>query len=95
MPPSLIPDHAAGWLLGVGGGALTYYRLYVLSAPDGRFIGFEEIEAQDDVAALRGAEKFVGERPLELWCGSRKVSSMPARSKPIQPSPRAGTRAAP
>ena len=28
--------------------------------------------------ALRRAEQFVGERPLELWCGSRKVRSIPA-----------------
>jgi hypothetical protein len=61
------------------GTALNYYRLYVLSAPEGRFIGFEEIEADDDVAAVRRAEQFVGERPLELWCGPRKVRSFPAR----------------
>jgi hypothetical protein len=58
---------------------LHYYRLYVLSAPEGRFIGFEEIEADDDVAAVRRAEQFAGERPLELWCGPRKVRSIPAR----------------
>lgn len=56
-----------------GGMIVNYYRLYVLSAPEGRFVGFEEIEAEDDIAAVRHAEAFVGERPLELWCGSRKV----------------------
>lgn len=57
---------------------MNYYRLYMLSAPDGRFVGFEEIEADDDVAAVRMAEEFAGERPLELWCGARKVRSIPA-----------------
>jgi hypothetical protein len=49
-----------------------------LGEPNGRFVGFEEIQADDDAEALRRAEAFVGERPLELWCGSRKVSSIPA-----------------
>ena len=57
---------------------MNYYRLYVLSAPDGRFVGFEEIEAPDDVEAVRRADRFVGERPLELWCGARKVRSFAA-----------------
>lgn len=58
---------------------MQYYRLYVLSAPDGRFVGFEEIEAADDVDAVRRAEDYAGERPLELWCGSRKIRSIPAK----------------
>ena len=57
---------------------MNYYRLYMLSAPDGRFVGFEEIEADDDAEAQRRAQNFAGERPLELWCGSRKVVSIPA-----------------
>lgn len=61
---------------------MKYYRLYVLGAPEGRFIGFEEIEAEDDVAALRKAEKFVGTKSLELWCGARKVRSIPAQAAP-------------
>ena len=59
---------------------MNYYRLYMLSAPEGRFVGFEEIEAADDVAAKRRAEEFAGERALELWCGPRKVVSIPAVS---------------
>lgn len=58
---------------------MNYYRLYVLSSPEGRFVGFEEIEAEDDVAAVRRAEQFIGERPLELWCGSRKIRSFAAK----------------
>lgn len=59
---------------------MAYYRLYLLSAPDGRFVGFEEIEAIDDVEAVRRAETFRGEHPLELWCGTRKVRTIPANS---------------
>lgn len=62
------------------GEALNYYRLYMLSAPEGRFVGFEEIEASDDVEARRRAEGFAGERPLELWCGSRRVVTIPANT---------------
>jgi hypothetical protein len=57
---------------------VNYYRLYMLSAPEGRFVGFEEIEAVDDVEAKRRADEFAGERPLELWCGPRKVASIAA-----------------
>ena len=60
---------------------MAYYRLYLLSAPEGRFVGFEEIEAADDVEAVHRAQEFVGERPLELWCGTRKVHFIPAATE--------------
>ena len=61
------------------GEELAYYRLYLMSSPDGRFIGFEEIEAEDDVEAVRLAERHLGPQPLELWCGKRKVRAFAAR----------------
>lgn len=54
---------------------MAYYRLYILNGSEGRFVGFEEIEAADDVEAARAAEAYVGPRPLELWCGKRKVKN--------------------
>ena len=63
------------------GGFVAYYRLYVLSAPEGRFVGFEEIDAADDSEAVRRAEDFIGGRPLELWCGTRKVRTFAAASE--------------
>lgn len=57
---------------------MAYYRLYRLSEPAGHFVGFEEIEAEDDVAAARLAEGRSGAQPLELWCGQRKVRTFPA-----------------
>lgn len=57
---------------------MAYYRLYLLNDPDGRFIGFEEIDAADDVEAVRLAERHLGPQPLELWCGKRKVRAFPA-----------------
>ena len=57
---------------------LAYYRLYILSGSEGRFVGFEEIEAADDVEAARQAEAYAGAQPLELWCGKRKVKSFAA-----------------
>lgn len=57
---------------------MGYYRLYLMARADGRFVGFEEIEAEDDQAAVRAAERFLGNQPLELWCGPRKVEGFPA-----------------
>jgi hypothetical protein len=71
---------------------VAYYRLYVLSGPQGRFIGFEEIEAGDDVEAVREAEAFLGPHPLELWCGKRKVRAFPVTERHDQ-TPNAGVRA--
>lgn len=66
----------------VQGAGLAYYRLYILSRPEGRFVGFEEIEAEDDVDAARQAEAHVGAQPLELWCGKRKVKSFASVADP-------------
>ena len=57
---------------------MGYYRLYLLSGAEGRFVGIKEIEASDDVEAVRLAQGHVGPQPLELWCGKRKVRSFPA-----------------
>ncbi len=57
---------------------MVYYRLYLLNGPDGRFVGFHEIEAPDDVEAVRVAHERAGSNPLELWCGERRVTSIPA-----------------
>ncbi|MGZ8999384.1 MAG: hypothetical protein ACXW2T_11075, partial [Allosphingosinicella sp.] len=69
--------------IGKGEGAervMVYYRLYLLHPDDGRFVGFEEIEAHDEVEAVHMAKNFGGNQPLELWCGKRKVNSFPART---------------
>lgn len=58
---------------------MGYYRLYLLDNPGGRFVGFEEIEAADDVEAVRIAGGHAGPQALELWCGKRKVKSFPAK----------------
>lgn len=58
---------------------MGYYRLYLLDGADGRFVGFEEIEAIDDAEALRLAAAHEGPQPLELWCGKRRVKSFPAK----------------
>lgn len=54
---------------------MAYYRLYRLAEPGGKFVGFEEIEAEDDAAAIFQAEAFAGRQALELWCGKRRVQS--------------------
>lgn len=59
---------------------MTYYRLYLLAEPGGKFVGFEEIEAADDVEAVRRAEAYLGPQALELWCGKRKVRGFAAKA---------------
>lgn len=59
------------------GKALQYYRLYMMAEPGGKFVGFEEIEAGDDVEAVRLAEAHPGTQARELWCGKRKVRTFP------------------
>lgn len=61
---------------------MVYYRLYLLAEPNGKFVGFEEIEAADDIEAISVAEAHVGPQALELWCGKRKVRSFPPVPKP-------------
>jgi hypothetical protein len=61
------------------GGRVGYYRLYLLDGPNGRFVGFEEIEAADDVEAVRVAETLPDRQARELWCGKRKVKSFAAK----------------
>ena len=58
---------------------MGYYRLYLLDGQKGRFVGFEEIEADDDDEAVRIAEALPGAQARELWCGKRKVRSFAAK----------------
>lgn len=54
-----------------------YYRLYLLSEVGDHFVAFEEIEAPDDVEAVRLATEKADGRPHELWCRKRKVHAHP------------------
>ena len=51
---------------------MALYQLYVANPSSGRFDREVEIEAEDDVAAIRVASREEN-RPLELWQGDRKV----------------------
>jgi hypothetical protein len=53
------------------------YRLYTLREADGPFVDFEDLTALDDVEAVRIVKPATGTRPMELWCGKRKVKSFP------------------
>ena len=58
---------------------MAYYRLYLVQS--GRFVGFEEIDALDDIEALRAAERRNLTYAAELWCGKRKVKSLAAQAE--------------
>jgi hypothetical protein len=51
----------------------------LLDGPKGRFVGFEEIEADDDAEAVRLAESARPGHDRELWCGKRKVKNFAAK----------------
>ncbi len=57
---------------------MSFYRLYFMSRGSGHIERFEEIEAADDVEAVRIARKQAGQQPLELWCRHRKVKRFEA-----------------
>jgi hypothetical protein len=52
---------------------MTSYRLYLLSSLTRRFEPAQEIEAEDDEAAITIAEDARSHRAAELWNGSRIV----------------------
>jgi hypothetical protein len=41
----------------------------------GHFARSNELEADDDVAAVRQARSLVVADPAELWCGERKITT--------------------
>jgi hypothetical protein len=53
------------------------YRLCFINPGSGQIDREREIEAADDVDAVRRARRS-DHRPLELWCENRKVRSFPA-----------------
>lgn len=52
---------------------MAFYRLYYLESRTGRIERHEQFEAGDDDAALDAIEPHIGDQPLELWTGGRKV----------------------
>ena len=52
---------------------MSRYRLYFLDSRTGSIERFEEFEARDDDHALDLIEPSIGDIPLELWSGGRKV----------------------
>ena len=56
---------------------MTKYRLYFMSPRTGHIDRFEEFEAPDDGQAISIAEDQLGEQPIELWAGHRKVRRYP------------------
>ncbi len=51
---------------------MVLYRLCFINPNTGQIDREREIDAADDVAAARIAAES-DHRPLELWCGTRKV----------------------
>ena len=50
---------------------MPYYRMYHVR--HGHFARAEDLEADDDVIAVRLARARIEDGPAELWCGERKV----------------------
>ena len=54
------------------------YRLYVLDPLDGRIRSFHEIDARNDAAAVKSAERSRSIGPMVLWSRKRKVQQWEA-----------------
>ncbi len=52
---------------------MAEYRLYIFDSRSHRLDRFETFEAQDDDDALDLIAPRIGDHPLELWTGGRKV----------------------
>ena len=59
------------------------YQLDTLKGPDGPKIASLHISASDDVEAVRSARALAEGRPMELWCGNRKVKTFPASAAEV------------
>jgi hypothetical protein len=55
------------------------YRLYFMNAQSGHIEGVEEFKALNDGDAYANCCAYVGQRPIEVWCGTRKVGRLKAR----------------
>ena len=52
------------------------YRFYIVNK-DGHFAGRPTIHnLQDDDAAVRQAKRLLGDRPIEIWQGARKIANI-------------------
>ncbi|HEX8532712.1 MAG TPA: hypothetical protein VF662_00930 [Allosphingosinicella sp.] len=55
---------------------MAHYRLYHLK--NGSFTHADDIEAEDDVLAVRQARPMLEGRAGEIWCGTRRVTTLDA-----------------
>jgi hypothetical protein len=53
---------------------MPQYRLYFLGIRTGRIESHEQFEARDDEEALSFIQPHVGDHPLELWTGGRRIA---------------------
>jgi hypothetical protein len=73
-----------------GNGSMPNYRLYFLSEFSGHIDRAEDLFAPDDVSAICAVQERDVVAPMELWCGSRKVSRFDAKPLIWQTAPRPG-----
>jgi hypothetical protein len=52
---------------------MRYYRLYFMDRFSGHIDHFREFEAETDDDAMRTAESWREDRPMELWNRQRKL----------------------
>jgi len=57
---------------------MAYYRVCFIK--NGRHLCFDEFLAEDDIQALKEAERHVGDESAELWCGDRRVTTVRRRA---------------
>jgi hypothetical protein len=68
---------------------MAWYRLYHLGS-DGQHVAPEEVEAADDLNAVRKARTVPNGFGAELWHGRRKIADVPPTVIHRQMGPRVG-----
>lgn len=57
-----------------GGDLQMVYRAYIIDPTDGHFLGFYDIEAPDDEAAVSHAKNYMDGRDVEIWRRHHRVA---------------------
>lgn len=68
---------------------MAWYKLYHLGS-DGQHVAPEEVEALDDLTAVRKARTVANGFGAELWFGKRKIADVPPTVRHRQVGRRVG-----
>jgi hypothetical protein len=57
------------------------YRAYVLTI-EGRVLQYHEFDCETDEEAVRLASELIGDAPVKVWLGIRRIARLTADNRP-------------